>query len=80
MRQKIDRALSRKKLSLTEMQSITGSLNFACRAVAPGRAFIRRLINRTKGISASHHMIRINKGMRADLKTWEMFLSDFNGV
>ena len=25
-------------------------------------------------------MIRINKGMRADLRAWEMFLSHFNGV
>ena len=80
MRQKICMALYRKKLSLKEMQSIIGSLNFACRAVAPGRAFIRRLINGTKGINASHHMIRINKGMRADLRTWDMFLSQFNGV
>jgi len=80
MKQKINRSLSRKKLSLKELQSIIGSLNFACRAVAPGRAFIRRLINGTKGISASHHMIRVNKGMRADLATWDMFLSHFNGV
>ena len=42
LREKIFKALSRKKLSLKEMQSIIGSLNFACRAIAPGRAFIRR--------------------------------------
>ena len=62
------------------MQSIIGSLNFACRAIAPGRAFIRRLINSTRKVSSPHHMIRVNKGMRADLTTWNKFLSDFNGV
>jgi hypothetical protein len=80
LREKIRAALSRKKLSLKEMQSIIGSLNFACRAVAPGRAFIRRLINSTRGVKASHHMIRMKTGMRADLRTWYSLLSEFNGV
>jgi hypothetical protein len=62
------------------MQSIIGSLNFACRAIAPGRAFIRRLINSTKGVSSPHHMIRVYRGMIADLITWNTFLSAFNGV
>jgi hypothetical protein len=34
-----------KKLTLQELQSIIGSLNFVCLVVSPGRAFARRLID-----------------------------------
>ena len=36
-----------KKITLRELQSLIGKLNFACRAIAPGRAFLRRLIDAT---------------------------------
>ena len=37
--------LRRKKVTLREIQSLTGLLNFACSVVVPGRAFLRRLID-----------------------------------
>ena len=36
--------LKRKKVSLKEMQSLIGLLNFTCSVVIPGRTFLRRLI------------------------------------
>ncbi|XP_061194309.1 uncharacterized protein LOC133202483 [Saccostrea echinata] len=50
--------LKAKKASLREMQSLIGLLNFACKVVASGRAFCRRLINSTIGITKQHHRIR----------------------
>ena len=69
----------RKKTTLKEIQSIVGLLNFACRVIVPGRAFLRRLINLTIGVQSSHH-IRITSEARADLSTWLEFITSFNGV
>ena len=72
---KIDKCLSligsfltRKKVTLKEIQSLTGMLNFASSVVVPGRAFLRRLIDLTVGVYSPHHYIRINKEVKADLK------------
>jgi hypothetical protein len=70
----------RQSVKLREMQSLLGSLNFICRAIAPGRPFCRRLIDSTCGISKPYHHIRIKPGMREDLKMWLSFLADFNGI
>ena len=40
----ISEFLKRKKVSLKEMQSLIGLLNFTCSVVIPGRTFLRRLI------------------------------------
>ena len=69
-----------KKISLRELQSLIGKLNFACRAIAPGRAFLRRLIDATIGIRCPHHRIRVSNAMVADLQVWQLFLENFNGV
>ena len=71
--------LRRKKVTLREIQSLLGLLNFACSVVVPGRAFVRRLIDLTKGVKFPHHFIRLNKSSKADLALWQSFLDDFNG-
>ena len=78
--QKIHHLLSKRKASLVALQSLLGSLNFLCKAVAPGRAFLRRLIGLTVGLKKPHHLVRISKGARLDLLMWLHFLSHFNGV
>jgi len=40
---------SRRSVCLKELQSLIGLLNFTCLVVVPGRAFLRRLIDLTKG-------------------------------
>ena len=72
--------LEKKKVSLRELQSMLGLLNFACRVVRPGRTFCRRLIDSTIGIRKPHHRIRVNNAMREDLNLWLSFLDSFNGV
>ena len=52
--------LTRKKVTLKEIQSLTGMLNFACSVVVPGRAFLRRLIDLTVGIHSPYHFVRLN--------------------
>ena len=55
----LDDFASKSKLTLRQLQSLTGSLNFVCKAIAPGRAFLRRLIDLTRGVHKAHHRIRI---------------------
>jgi hypothetical protein len=51
--------LCRRKATLKEVQSLIGLLNFACTVVPPGRAFLRRLIDLTKGVNAPFYRIRL---------------------
>ncbi|CAG2202202.1 unnamed protein product [Mytilus edulis] len=78
--QKIRDTLDSSKITLKDMQSLLGLLNFACKVVAPGRTFCRRLINSTIGVRKSYYKIRINKQMKADLEVWLDFLKQYNGV
>ena len=46
------RAFSRRrKVTLRELQSLIGTLNFACKVVVPESPFLRRLIDLTMGIA-----------------------------
>ena len=49
------------------MQSLVGVLNFACRAIVPGRPFCRRLINSIFGLTKAHHHLRINRGIQVEI-------------
>lgn len=80
LEQKILATIHCKKVTLVNMQSLLGLMNFACRVIAPGRAFCRRLINSTIGIKKPHHKIRVSNNMKADLSTWLSFLQSYNGI
>ncbi|XP_044179321.1 uncharacterized protein LOC122960856 [Acropora millepora] len=69
----------RRKVTLRELQSLTGLLNFTCSVVLPGRAFLRRLFDLTKGVRRPHHRIRLSKACRKDISVWLTFLEHFNG-
>ena len=77
--ERVKTALGQRKISLKQLQSIIGSLNFVCKAVTPGRCFLRRLIDLTLGVKKPHHRIRLGVGAKADLQAWLLFLESFNG-
>ena len=68
----------RRKTTLKELQSLIGLLNFTCSVVLPGRAFLRRLVDLTKGVRLPHHRLRITAACCRDLEVWLQFLRDFN--
>lgn len=70
---------TKKKITLKELQSLTGALNFFCKAVRPGRAFLRRLYDLMRGVKQPHHHLRLNRGVQADIQMWLQFLHNFNG-
>ena len=65
--------------SKRQLQSLAGSLNFACRAVQGGRTFLRRVIDCVNRLRHSSHRCRLNSQFRADIKWWQQFLFTFNG-
>lgn len=80
LREKILYCLGCSKITLKELQSLLGSLNFACQVVVPGRAFCRRLIDATCNVQKSYYRIRVTKAMKDDLEVWLQFLSEYNGT
>lgn len=69
----------RRSVRLVELQSLIGTLQFACKAVVPGRTFLQRMINLTRGVPSRFHHIRLNKEFFKDLTMWKAFLSGWNG-
>ncbi|XP_033736378.1 uncharacterized protein LOC117324568 [Pecten maximus] len=70
---------NRKKVTLHQLQSLIGLLNFACSVVVPGRTFLRRLIDLTMGLTNPQHFRRLNLEARADIAAWLVFIENFNG-
>ena len=76
----LDHILHKDKITLLQLQSLLGSLNFVCRVVRPGRVFLRRLYDASTLVKRQYHKIRTNKSMKDDLKMWKQFLLSYNGV
>ena len=62
------------KLTLFELQQLTGYLNFICRCIVPGRAFTRRLYAIGAGTKKQNHHVRLNLEVRRDLAMWKLFM------
>lgn len=80
LKARISYCLGRSKITLRDLQSLIGILNFACQVIVPGRAFCRRLIDATCNLRRPHHRTRITKAMKEDLNIWLLFLSNYNGT
>ena len=64
---------------LLEVQSLIGTLQFACKAVVPGTTFLQWMIDLTRGVRNRFHHIRLNKEFFKDLNMWKTFLTGWNG-
>ena len=76
----------RKACTRRELESLTGTLNHACKAVRPGRSFLRRMLNLLKSPHAQNarkramQQIRLNRDFRSDLQWWRVFAERWNGT
>ena len=71
----IDQFLNNKKATVLQFQRLCGSLNFLCRCIVPGRAFLRRLYLIGNKDLKQHHHVKITKEHKLDLTTWKFFLT-----
>ncbi len=69
-----------KSCTRRELESIVGHLRFASRAVRPGRAFMRRLVDLGTTVKQRDRRVRLNLSARADLEWWWQFGLQWNGV
>ena len=65
-------------VTLKELQSLIGLLNFACSVVLPGHAFLCRMIYLTKGVRKPYHHICLTGQCKEDILLWLNFLTLFN--
>ena len=79
LRSCLQSARLKRKIKLKDLQSLLGLLNFCCHVVIPGRTFLRRLYDLTKGVTNRHHRITLNNESRKDLQAWVIFADHFNG-
>ena len=76
----IENTLKSKKITIKTLQQLCGTLNFLCRAIVRGRAFLTRMyaplkICDKKGkLLKQHHHVKVMGEMKADLSLWKGFL------
>ena len=75
----IDQLISCQKAPIKQVQELIGFLNFCCKVVPVGRAFLRRLIDLIKGNKPKWFKVRITRPVRDDLSVWLHFLDNYNG-
>lgn len=79
LKHSISQILGKSKITLKILQSLVGTLNFCAKAIPAARAFNRRFCDAMCGIKHPSHFIRVNEGMKSDLRVWLSFLEQFNG-
>ena len=70
-------ALKTESVTLKELQSLTGKLQFVSTIVPVGRSFLRRLYDLSIN-KRPHATIKLGAGAMGDLVTWLTFLKDYN--
>ena len=80
VKEKLESALGRTKITLWDLQSLVGSLSFCSKAIPSVRALNGRFCDAMCGINRPSHYIRVSSGMKADIKIWLSVLENFNGT
>ena len=65
-----------KKATVHQIQKLCGVLNFLCRCIVPGRAFLRRTYALVSSSMKPHHHVNITREIRQDMLVWANFLNN----
>ena len=68
------------RASKKQLQSLAGSLNWACQVVQGGRYFLRRILDAIQRLNEPSHKCKLSQEFRKDLQWWLAYLKRFNGV
>ncbi len=80
MRALLKRWRGMKACKRRDLESLVGSLNHACKAIMPGRAFKRRLQDLMTSEKSRDRVVRLNVEARADIEWWYRFGLEWNGT
>lgn len=72
--------LEKKAATKRSTLSLIGELAHASKVVAPGRTFLRRMLDTAHSRPQLDHWIRLDKEFRSDLMWWHTFINQWNGV
>ena len=68
--------IRKRKVTVAELESLAGKLNFITRAVPPGRSFTKWVYQSFQGVPKYRH-IDLKQPVLADLHMWKLFLIHF---
>jgi len=71
---------SKVRASKRQLQSLAGSLNWACQCIRGGRYFLRRILDLVSRLNLGSHKCRLSAGFHKDVDWWLSALDSFNGV
>ena len=80
LKSEVNRWLTRNACRKAELESLIGTLQYTAKVIHPGRSFVRRLIDLLKCARRSHHHIRLNARVKADLLWWKAFAASWNCI
>lgn len=70
----------KKRATKRQLQSLAGSLNWACQAIRGGRFFLRRILDSIIKLKCASHKCKLSADFQKDLSWWLNFLHTFNGT
>ena len=75
--------ITKRKLTVKQIQKLTGTLNFLNRAMVPGRAFTRRMYSKLEKFQEGKHLkfyhhVNLDAEFLDDCRMWEFFLTEYN--
>ena len=72
--------LSFTEVSLRQVQSLAGKLNFVCYTVRLGRVFLARIFQFLRKFGGSDKKLRVSEELKKDITWWCKFITQFDGV
>ena len=78
--QYIHEFLLKERVTKRQVLQLLGHFNFASKVIRPGRSFVSYLIKLSTTVKELHYHVHLNRACKQDLRMWELFLSNWNGV
>ena len=77
----LESMLHKKKVSIKELESLSGLLSYCSRAIPSSRAFIRRFYDLMASVKIKkpYYLVRVTAEVKEDILMWLQFLDNFNG-
>ena len=84
--QALSYVMNKKKVTIKDLQRLTGILNFLGRAIFAGRAFTRRMYTKCSGLRQSkqgtelkdYHHVKVDQELKSNCQVWITFLTTDN--